>query len=294
MSISYWNRKQRQLEEEEVYGDFFVSLLYGSKLSYSLTTKLLTGKALSKLYGSIQSSSLSKKKVKPFVEKFKIPMHLYEEGPFENFNQFFIRKFREGKRPYPSDLAQMGAPAEARYLAFADADEAKTNIKGIDLNPLELLHGAPQKELFKGGPCLLARLCPVDYHRFHFPDSGRTVHFHREAGGLHSVNPLALGQNAKILLENERHISILATEHFGLLAYVEVGALCVGKIHQSHSMERPFSRGSEKGYFLFGASTVVVVGEKGRWLPSTDILEKTRQGIECLVELGEPLAEKIP
>jgi len=293
MSISFWNRKQKQLEEEQVYGDLFVSLLYGSKLSYSLTTKLLTGKALSRLYGSLQSSSLSKKKVRPFIEKFNIPMELYEEGPFENFNQFFIRKFREGKRPYPQEAFLMGAPAEARYLAFSNASETKTSIKGIDLNPLDLLQGAPQKELFKEGPCLLARLCPVDYHRFHFPDDGRIVHFHKEPGILHSVNPLALEQNAKILLENERHITILNTKNFGLLAYVEVGALCVGKIHQSHPLERPFARGAEKGYFLFGGSTVVVVGEKDRWLPSSDILEKTRQGLECLVELGEPLAEKI-
>lgn len=293
MSISFWNRKQKQIEEEQVYGDFFVSLLYGSRASYSLTSRLLTGKAFSGLYGSLQSSSLSRRKIAPFVDKFKIPMHLYEEGPFENFNQFFVRRFRPGTRPYPTEKKLMGAPAEARYLAFAKVEEARANVKGIDLNPFDLLRGFPHKEVFAGGPCLLARLCPVDYHRFHFPDAGRVVHFHKESGVLHSVNPLALEQNPKILLENERHISILDTEQFGLLAYVEVGALCVGKIIQSHPLERPFTRGAEKGYFLFGASTVVIVGEAGQWLPSPDLLEKTRQGIECLVELGEPLAEKV-
>ena len=52
-----------------------------------------------------------------------------------------------------------------------------------------------------------------------------------------------------IFIKNERRVSILETESFGKLAYIEVGATCVGKIVQSFSEDNPFKKGDEKGYF---------------------------------------------
>lgn len=293
MPIQYWNRKKSRLETEDVYGDLFVRLLYGNPLGFALADSFLVRKNISRLYGALQSSRRSGGKVAGFVKRFGIPMGDYEEGPFHTFNDFFIRKFRKGLRPYPDDCAVMGAPAEARYLAFAHADEPlSVPVKGMRLDPLSLLGNTPGKERFRGGPCLLARLCPVDYHRFHFPDSGKVSHFHEETGKLHSVNPLALQRKPDLFLANERHVTLLETENFGTLAYVEVGALCVGKIVQNHP-SADFKRGDEKGYFLFGGSTVVMYGEPGRWLPEADLLERSAQGIETLVELGAPIARKL-
>jgi phosphatidylserine decarboxylase len=104
------------------------------------------------------------------------------------------------------------------------------------------------------------------------------------------VNPLALKRHPRLFLGNERQISLLETEHFGLLAYVEIGALCVGRIVQTHREEMPFARGEEKGYFLFGGSTIVVYGEKGAWAPEADLLRHSAEGMETLVELGAPVA----
>ena len=105
-------------------------------------------------------------------------------------------------------------------------------------------------------------------------------------GPLHSVNPTALNKRPDILFTNERVVTILKTKNFGLLAYIEVGALCVGKIVQSHR-ERNYQRGDEKGYFLFGASTVIVLGEQNKWLPDSDLLENSKSQRESLVRLGE-------
>jgi phosphatidylserine decarboxylase len=293
MAIRYWNRRQDRMEQEDVYGDLFVRLLYGNPLGFALADSLLVRKSVSRLYGSLQSSPRSALKVPGFVEKFRIPMEQYEPGPFASFNDFFIRRFREGLRPFPTDAGSMGAFAEARYLAFANTSEPITlPVKGLELDPIGLLGATPGKERFRGGSCLLARLCPVDYHRFHFPDSGRITHFHQEEGKLHSVNPLALQRHPGLLLANERHVSVLSTENFGDIAYVEVGALCVGRIVQSHQLERPFARGAEKGYFLFGASTVVVYGEPGAWIPTDDLLGMSAKGVETLVELGSPVARR--
>lgn len=292
MAIRYWSRRHLREEQESVYGGTFVNLLYGSPLSLALTDTFLAGKGLSRLYGALQNSTLSGRKVAPFVRDFGLDMSEFEPGPFRSFNDFFIRRFLPGKRSFPKEEKTMGAFAEARYLGFDRLRrDASLPIKGLQLYAEEVLGATPAKERFANGPCLLARLCPVDYHRFHFPDSGKSAHFHVETGKLHSVNPAALERKPNLFLSNERQVSLLQTENFGLLAYVEVGALCVGRIVQSQPFERPFQRGDEKGYFLFGGSTVIVYGEPGAWKPEADILENTARGREVLVELGQPVAK---
>ena len=289
MDLQYWNRKANRKENEKVYGDILVKLLYGNPLGFFLADSFLAKRGLSALVGKIQDSPRSASKVPAFIQNFHIPMDEYEPGPFRSFNHFFIRKFKDGKRPFPTGANEMGAFAEARYLAFADVSKTgSVPIKGLDLNPMELLGHYPDRDQFKNGPCLLARLCPVDYHRFHFPDDGNIIYSQRETGKLHSVNPMALHKKNNLFLSNERQVSILKTAHFGMIAYIEVGALCVGKIVQTHGTE--FKRGSEKGYFLFGASTVIVLGQKGAWEPKADLLHNTAAGLETLVCLGDSVA----
>ena len=87
---------------------------------------------------------------------------------------------------------------------------------------------------------------------------------------------------------NEREVTILETEHFGKLAYVEVGATCVGKIQQTHQGST-FERGDEKGMFLFGGSTVIVLGEPGRWAIDQRILDYTNEGVETYIKMGQTL-----
>jgi phosphatidylserine decarboxylase len=291
VSIEYWNRRAGRLENESVYGGAGVRLLYGNPVGFTLTHSLLVRKMVSRFYGSLQSSPRSGAKVETFVKQFGVRMEDFEAGPFPTFNDFFIRRFRPGKRAFPRDPLVMGAPCEARYYAFSSLGAGATMpVKGLRLAAEDVLAETPERERFRDGPCLLARLCPVDYHRFHYPDAGRTLHAHTETGLLHSVNPLALRRKPDLFLANERVVSVLDTEKFGRLAYVEVGALMVGKIVQTHPVGSPFARGDEKGYFLFGGSTVIVYGEKGAWEPEKDLLEHTALGREVLVELGEPVA----
>ncbi len=130
----------------------------------------------------------------------------------------------------------------------------------------------------------------MDYHRFHYPDGGYTLDAFPVHGKLHSVNPIALKKRGSIFLENERRVSILETKSFGKLAYIEVGATMVGKIVQTHT-GKSFQRGAEKGYFLFGGSTVIVIGEAGKWIPDQDLLENTSNNLETYIKLGSPIAK---
>lgn len=287
------------MDVEKVYGDKMVEWLYQSNTGKALS-EVLVKPWLSNFYGSLQNTSWSKGKIKPFIKDFNIPIDdfLPEEGrdqadPYSSFNQFFIRRFKPGKRQYPQDHHVMGAPAEARYFAYESIqDDELIPVKGKFLNSPLLLANTKWEQIFKDGPCLLARLCPVDYHRYHYPDHGKVLDHYPVHGKLHSVNPLALKEKADIFATNERVVTILETENFGKLAYVEVGAIMVGKIIQSGSLTN-FKRGEEKGYFLFGGSTVIVLGEKGKWKPDELMLQNTKKKIETYVHLGAPLAHTI-
>lgn len=293
MNIRVYDRSKQSLFDEKVYGQSALGWVYGNRLGRLLENALLSRKWLSRAMGAWYSSPYSARQIDGFVEQYGIDRGEFEPGPFADFNSFFVRRFAPGRRTFVEG-ARMPAPAEARYFAWSESsEELRLPVKGAWLSPIELLgdtHEAAYRQRIQGGPVLLARLCPVDYHRFHFPDRGDWLSLHRVDGRLHSVNPLALKAFPRTFLENERQVSWLKTERFGLLAYIEVGALGVGQIRQSHSPGSPFERGDEKGYFLFGGSTVIVIGEKGAWTPSADLLTHTEGGHETLVRLGEEVA----
>ena len=305
--IEYWSRAHQRLETEQVYGEAGVAWLYENPLG-QLASAPLASAWVSKAYGAYQSTRASAGKIAGFIERFKIPMQDYVEPPggFRSFNDFFIREFRAGRRPIASAKTDMAAFAEARYYGWRSVrDEQVFPVKGQFLSARALLgyaegrSGVGRVEDFMGGPLLLARLCPVDYHRFHFPDDGRVLETGRVAGRYHSVNPVALRRHPEILATNERQVTILETRNFGKLAYIEVGAIMVGKIVQTFVAANgsadplAFTRGQEKGYFLFGGSTVIVLGQPGAWEPASDILKQTGEQREVLVRVGETIANHL-
>jgi phosphatidylserine decarboxylase len=299
--IKYFNRMTGKHELEKIYGDAFIKFLYCSVAGKKMGS-LVTNKYFSKADGAFQDLPSSHRKVRPFIEKFNIPIEDYEPGSrpsldprdsYRSFNEFFIRKFKLGKRSFVSDPYRMPAFAEARYVGFDAIDEkSKYPVKGQYLLAKDLIGNDQISKIFDGGPLLIARLCPVDYHRYHYPDNGKVVEHFPVAGAYDSVNPFALQYKNQIFIKNERYVSILQTENFGRLAYIEVGAICVGKIVQTHRWNKSFLRGEEKGYFLFGGSTVILVGEKGAWKPSKDISLNTSNGIETYLHLGQEVAVK--
>lgn len=296
MDIRYHNRYTKREEIEKVYGGRYVRWLYQNKLG-RLFGFILSFSWPSKIYGVLQNYPFSGyRKVQSFIQKFSIkideflPEDEQKEIPYSSFNSFFIRRFKSSMRPFIQYPKLMPAFCEARYFGQQALDNTKTiPVKGKYLAAHSLAGDAWKEGEFENGPILLARLCPVDYHRFHFPDNGEYIKHFRIPGRYHSVNPLALTVKPDIFCTNERQISLLHSENFGKLLYVEVGAICVGKIVQTHK-EKKFTRGDEKGYFLFGGSTVILFGEKNRWAPDRDILENTAKGLETFVKLGDRIA----
>ena len=276
--IQFWNRYSQKIETENVYGGGLIRWLYTTKSGQALSP-FLVKPLVTKTSGFYQNSTLSAFGITNFIKKFAIPMSEYEPGPYKSFNEFFIRQFKKGARPFIGQNTIMPAFSEGRYLGFESVNASQTfPVKGEFLSAEKILGSSDEAKPFEGGPLLISRLCPVDYHRFHYPDDGRTDAQYRLHGDFHSMNPAALKFKGDIFSTNERHVSILKTNNFGKLAYVEVGAFFVGKIVQTH-LASTFRRGDEKGYFLFGGSTVILMGEPGQWVPDSDILKQSQQGL---------------
>lgn len=299
MEINFYNRMTGSIEREKVYGHKMVEWLYQSN-SGKAFSHLICHPAISRLYGALQDTKWSKVKIPSFIKDYNIMMDDFlpenqdPDDPYSNFNQFFIRKFKQGKRPYIEGPEEMAAFSEGRYFGFITTQNIAVPAKEVLIDPKDLLRNSTWERTFIDGPLLIARLCPVDYHRFHFPDDGIVIDDYRVEGALHSVSPIALKERKDILITNERHVTILDTKNFGKLAYIEIGAICVGKIVQSRPLEKghSFKRGEEKGYFLFGGSTVLIIGEKNKWRPSQDILDHTQDGLETYLQRGTAVATK--
>lgn len=300
--IQFFNRPAQRMETELVYGDSAIKFIYNNALGKAFSP-IVASKLVSQLYGSYQDLPISGGKVPSFVEKFAIDLSIYKAGSvdsdkkensYKTFNEFFIRQFNDEQRPFIEDKNKMPAFSEARYFGHSEINaDIKVPVKGQLLKAKDLLGDSKWSDAFAGGPLIIARLCPVDYHRYHYPLSGETLDSFPIKGEYHSVNPLALKAKPEIFIKNERRASILNTERFGKLAYIEVGAAMVGKIIQSHNEATPHQRGDEKGYFLFGGSTVILLGEKGKWRPSQDIIENTQKGIETYLHIGTEVAELV-
>jgi phosphatidylserine decarboxylase len=239
-----------------------------------------------------QQTRRSAREIEPFIRKYHVDMTEFEPAIYRSFAEFFDRKFRPGVRTFPESHGEMGAFAEARYFGWEKLDDAQQlPVKGHSLRPEQILGDAERARAYRGGPVLLARLSPVDYHHVHYPDAGETLKDYRLGHRLWTVNWRALQAKPDILFSNERHINILQTRNFGRIAFVEVGALSVGRIVQVHPLDRAFERAAEKSVFRFGGSAVVVFGQPGAWCPAEDVLRNTREGIETFIRLGDAVAD---
>ena len=301
--IRFHNRNSNRVENEKIYGGQYVELAYKNAFVFFLTKLLLVRPWLSKMMGAFESSHFSLSKIKPFIEQYQIPMSDYESQDYQSFNDFFIRKFKPGRRPFQSSPNIFCAGAEARYLAYENISaNTRVKVKGINVSIAELFgttqeqHALAQE--FDQGTVIIARLCPVDYHRFHFPCNGEVLHQYRVKGVLHSVNPVALTAHPEIFLINERQVCIFTNSLFGDVAMIEVGALGVGKIVQSYAdtnyIGTKFVKGEEKGYFLFGGSTVIWVLKKGALTLAQDLTTNstsTNEILETWIPLGDTLGE---
>ena len=262
--------------------------LYGNAFG-RLVLKCLTGRGLSKLCGKYLDSRMSKGLIKGFVEKNGIDLSEYEKQEFDSFNDCFTRKIKEGMRPFDMSPDVFCSPCDGRMSAYRVNGDSVIPVKQSRYTVDELLGGDPAAKLFYGGVCLVIRLCVDNYHRYAYPDSGTKGENSYIKGKLHTVRPIAL-EKYPVFVRNCREWTILHTDNFGEVAMCEVGALLVGKI-KNHLGEGSFRKGEEKGMFLYGGSTVVLLFEEGRVIFPDELFSSTERGVETPVRMGEAIGK---
>ena len=265
----------------------FLGFLYRNFFGRVLL-RLLRSRWVSRLMGWYMDSRLSRGRVKKAL-KNGIDMEGVEETVFPNYNALFTRRRKDGTYPFSECPSDFCSPADSRLTVYPLQEGTVFPVKLSPYTAAELLCSEEEGAYFREGYAFVFRLCPEDYHRYAFFDGGSLLSSRFVKGTFHTVNPVALAE-MPVFHRNCRNVSILETENFGRCAYVEVGAMMVGRIINHE--KTTFARGEEKGYFAFGGSTVVVLVGKDVLTPCEDIVNNSNQGIETYVRAGETVATK--
>jgi len=284
--IIYVNRETGIIETEKVAGEGWLKWLYYNPLGEVTLNTLVKRKFVSDFYGRLMDTKWSAKKIEPFVKEYNIDLSIAEKTHFDSFNDFFIRKLKPGARPIDTAQNVVVSPGDGKILVYPDVSKDDFVIKGYKFNLKTYLNNDSLAEVFKNGSMAVIRLCPTDYHRFHFPLSGKVSENILINGYLYSVSPIALKRMADIFLLNKREYVILANRRFGDVIVSEVGATMVGSIVQTYKSNE-VKKGQEKGYFKFGGSTVVLIFKKDIVKFDKDLIQNSSKGLETQVLMGE-------
>lgn len=290
--IRFYNRYKQAVEEERVFGESWLRFAYENPAGRFFVWLLARRAFFSKWYGHKMRKPESALRVLPFISKYEIDVDEFAKSPFDykTFNEFFYRALKPGARPIaPGDNVAV-FPADGRHLGFPDLQAAAGfYVKGSKFSFAELLGDEALAEKFAGGSMLISRLCPVDYHRFHFPVSGVPGESRLIDGWLYSVSPVALRRRLRYLIENKRVVTLVESPPFGTVAVVEVGATNVGSIQQSFVPGRAVQKGDEKGLFAFGGSCVITIFQSRRIRFDADLVSHSAQHVELYAKMGDRL-----
>lgn len=249
--------------------------------------KPLCSRGVSQAVGAFLSSPFSRFLIKPFVRSNGIHLEEYESDGFRCFNDCFSRRIRKGYRPIDTEPGALIAPCDGLLSVYAVRSGAVIAVKQSRYTLTGLLQDAALAREFDGGLCLVFRLCVDNYHRYCYVDSGKKGENIFIPGKLHTVRPIAL-REVPVFCENCREYTVIDSEHFGRLVQMEVGAMLVGRIHNYHGA-RQVERGQEKGMFLYGGSTVILLVKAGSVQADRKLLADTARGIETPVKMGQRL-----
>lgn len=261
---------------------------------------------LSYLFGKLADAPLpkllSQKSVEAFAKFYNLNMSEAEFAidEYKTIEALFTRRLKPGVRPIESDLVH---PCDARITEAGLAnDGVLIQAKGKSYTLEELIRNDDLARIFVGGTYLTYYLCPTDYHRVHFPVTGRVVQSVHIPGTLWPVNDWSVRNVPNLFTVNERMVTLLETAH-GRVGVVMVGATNVGKMTASfdpqlltndvragssvklrrYEPSLPVQCGDELGIFHLG-STVILLFEKER-------VQVDLQHVRGPVKLGKKLGE---
>jgi phosphatidylserine decarboxylase len=221
------------------------------------------------------------------LDDFEVP-----QNGFKSFNEFFTRKYKQGKRPIQNGIV---SPVDGYLLdkGLIFNDQTIT-VKDRDYY-LEDLLGNSYKNVHSYAVLYLA---PGNYHRVHAPFDMNISEIKYLPGTLRSVKTKVIYKRDRVYCRNERIVIIGNCEH-GKYYLILVGALLVGKVKLSfesglstnirkgipsgktYAEELYAKKGEEIGYFEMGSSVVMLM--------ESDILNKLPVEESYVLEYGKNL-----
>ena len=290
--IQFFNRSKGTVETERVYGENWLKLIYDNPFGKLLLWAAVKKSWFSRWYGWRMSQPASKARIRPFIRKYKLDEEEFDSDPegFRSFNEFFSRKLKPDARPIEQENAVAVFPADGRHLGVQDLSaNLGFYVKGQKFDLPKLFQSEELAGRFRKGSLIISRLCPVDYHRFHAPVSGKISEARLINGSLFSVNPIALRKRLSVFWENKRYLCMIDSDYHGKVAQFIVGATCVGSATFTFSQNQRIKKGEELGYFSFGGSSVLTLFEKDRLRISEDVQQHSQANIETYAKMGEEM-----
>jgi len=239
---------------------------------------------VSRTLGRCLDASWSKGLIRPFVRQNSIDLGDFPSREYTSFNDFFTRQVLPERRPVDPDPRHLIAPCDGWLTLCPIRPGSQFTVKGVPYTVEELLQDNVLAQNYRGGTLLLFRLTVADLHRYIWCSDGIPGIPHRIPGVLHTVHPIAAAARP-IYRQNTREYVCLSTEAFGNILVMEVGALLVGRI-QNHPYGGSVKRGEEKGMFLYGGSTIIMLLEADRVTFNLPLRENTSRQIETQIRLG--------
>lgn len=254
------------------------------------TRCILTNPLLTAIVGAYMDTKGSVRRIDKFIRHNKIDMSDCVETKYRCFNDFFTRKLKPGARPIDSDPATLISPCDGYLSAYRISGDSEFAIKDSYYNVEDLVGGDDIAAEYLNGTCLVLRLGVENYHRYCYIDDGFKSRNYHIKGKYHPVQPIVVRKHP-VFKQNTREYCLLETENFGTVCQIEVGACMVGKIN-NHNEAGVTHRGREKGMFLFGGSTIVLLFKAGVLDIPDDVFAATEKGREAIVKYGEAIGKK--
>ena len=204
-----------------------------------------------------------------FAARYRIDWHeaaLSRPADYATFNEFFMRRLKDGVRPIDNNPRTLCLPADGKVSEAGKIGQGRLlQAKGHHFGLTGLLAGDERLAAeFDGGQFLTTYLSPRDYHRVHMPCDAALRRMIYVPGELFSVNPFLAAHIPDLFSRNERIICIFDTE-FGTMAQILVGATITASISTSWAgvINPPRSREVRQWHYGSGGASPVKL-QKGQ------------------------------
>lgn len=235
---------------------------------------------------------LVKRIIEYYRKSYSIDMDNYEgeEGDYSSLSDFFIRRLDPERRLLVPDESAIVSPADGMLTEIETVFEDRAvQVKGKYYSISELLK---ENIDFPGGWHIATiYLSPSDYHRYHYPLTGKIRRYIHTGGKLFPVNQVGLNNISKLLVRNQRIVTEIVKNEMSCYM-VAIGAAFVGSIKMEfitfpkrrrcwEDVNLDARQLEEMGRFEMGSTIVLVIPKK-----MADPVDAVKGQLVCV---GEPL-----